>query len=166
MNAESFKDLVMPMRDLMYQVAFRIVGNEADAMDAIQDTLMRLWDNRLSLARADDRKAYCLGALKNQCISTLRRRHERISIDFAQNLTDCNSASRSIEARDSIRLLQQIIHQLPDGQRRVIELSFFAHCSNDDIIRITGYSPQNVRTLLSRGRRKIKELFTLHSPTK
>ena len=46
-----------------------------------------------------------------------------------------------------------------EGQLEVVRLSAFANLSNDEIASVTGYSAVNVRTLLSRGRKKIKELY-------
>ncbi len=164
MTAEQFKDIVMPMKEVMFRIAFKILGSESDALDAIQDTLVSLWSNRSRLTMASNPQAYCLGALKNRCLSTLRTRNETVALDSNPIAADEDAVSRAIDARDSLSLMRKLIESLPEGQRRVVSLSAFSEYTNEEIAALTGFSEQNVRTLLSRGRRRIKELFILHSP--
>lgn len=163
MNAESFKDLMVSLRDMMFRVALAIMGNEDDALDAIQDTIVRLWDNRKLLSDADNRAAYCIGALRKQCLSALRSRRPTVALNCEMPLSDNLETVRSLESRDTLLSLRRIINELPHDQKRVVELTVFSQCSTVEIVEITGLSNQNVRTLLSRGRRKIKELFTLQN---
>lgn len=72
--------------------------------------------------------------------------------------SETNDADR-LESADELRLLRTLLPQLPDNQRKAVELSAFSGCSNDEIAELTGESPANVRQLLSRGRRKLKELY-------
>ena len=44
-----------------------------------------------------------------------------------------------------------------------MELSSFGECSNEEIAEITGYSNENVRTLLSRARKTVKKLFLINN---
>lgn len=163
MDSESFKDLMVSLRDVMYRVALSIMGNEDDALDVIQDTIVRLWDSQMLLFSADNRPAYCIGALRKQCISALRSRRANQPLDCDLPLSDNCETIRSVESRDTLLTLRRIIDSLPRDQKRVIELTVFSQCSTAEIVEITGFSNQNVRTLLSRGRRKIKELFTLQN---
>jgi len=53
-----------------------------------------------------------------------------------------------------------MIDMLPENQRRVVMLSGIAGLSNSEIKKATGLSDDNVRVLLSRGRKKLRELFS------
>ncbi|MDE6028214.1 MAG: sigma-70 family RNA polymerase sigma factor, partial [Muribaculaceae bacterium] len=64
-----------------------------------------------------------------------------------------------IEAKDTRRRMEQLIDALPDGQRRVIRLSSFGEFDVMEISDATGFTPGNVRQLLSRGRKRLRELF-------
>lgn len=154
---------MVSLRDVMYRVALSIMGNEDDALDAVQDTIVRLWDNRRRLSGADNPPAYCVGALRKQCVSALRNRRTVIQLDCELPISDNFEAVRSVESRDKLMILRQIIASLPREQKRVVELTIFSQCSTAEIVEITGLSNQNVRTLLSRARRKIKESFTLQN---
>lgn len=84
-----------------------------------------------------------------------------------QELTDvaeeASERTDLIEHRSSLELVKRIIETLPSGQRTVMELSSFGECSNEEIAEITGYSNENVRTLLSRARKTVKKLFLINN---
>ncbi|MCM1292104.1 MAG: sigma-70 family RNA polymerase sigma factor [Bacteroides sp.] len=163
MNADEFKTTVKSLSDAMYRTAFHIMRDRDDALDAVQDTLMTLWVNRHRLEAADNRRSYCIIAVRNQCISTLRSRHTVTPIDDTPDISDESSMPDRIAARDSIDLLRQIITCLPKGQQKVMELASFSQLSNDEIAEATGLSPTNIRTILSRARKKVKHLFIINS---
>lgn len=160
MDSEQFRNIVMPLQNVMYRVALHIMGNADDACDAIQDTLEKLWIKRSTLSCVENAKAYCIGVLKNQCLTILRQTKATDTIDNLPDSTDSIDLSSQVEARDNISRIRLIIASLPETQRRVAELSIFSQCSNTEICSITGMTDQNVRANLSRARHRIKELFT------
>lgn len=80
-----------------------------------------------------------------------------------EDSTDSMEADSAIRHGDSVNLLNRIIDTLPPNQQMVIKMSTFAQCSNDEIAAATGLSDANVRTLLSRARHRIKELFSKYN---
>lgn len=161
MTAQEFKGIVISQQAIMYRVALRITGNHDDACDALQDALVRLWSHRDMLDCAEDRIAYCMGTLKKQCISHLRSRKEFCGTDVLVNEeSDMSPVDIATEQRDMLSAVRTAIRNLPDSQRRVMELSVFSQCDNSEIHEITGMSEVNIRTALSRGRKRIREIFT------
>ena len=61
--------------------------------------------------------------------------------------------------RESLQLVTLLMNKLPEQQRQVLQLRAFNECSFEEIESITGLTSVNVRTLLSRGRRRLKELY-------
>lgn len=165
MTTQEFKTIVMPLQAIMYRIALRITGNHDDACDAIQDTLVRLWNHAGSLAVAQDKSAYCVGSLKKQCLSLIRSRKEHVPMEFLACNPSPESLAEDVERRDTLRMVREAIAELPESQRCVMELSVFSQCDNSEICEITGMTDANVRATLSRGRRRIKELFT-QKPTR
>lgn len=66
---------------------------------------------------------------------------------------------KNMESKESLEIAQRALESLPDNQREVIRLSSYMGCSNEDIAIMTGLTSVNVRALLSRGRRKIREIM-------
>ncbi|MDE6488217.1 MAG: sigma-70 region 4 domain-containing protein [Paramuribaculum sp.] len=74
-----------------------------------------------------------------------------------------NVAGDIVGIRSDLDLALKLMASLPEAQQRVVRLSSVGGCSNDEIAELTGFSPANVRTLLSRGRKRIRELFIKYS---
>ncbi|MDE5752093.1 MAG: sigma-70 family RNA polymerase sigma factor, partial [Duncaniella sp.] len=68
--------------------------------------------------------------------------------------------SETLPDPDTAAFLEKMIDTLPAAQQTVVRLSLCGELSNDEIAEATGQSPDNVRQLLSRGRRKLRVLYT------
>ena len=80
---------------------------------------------------------------------------ETLSVELSETV----SVVADIEQKQEAQFIEYIIDQLPKQQREVIKLRHFENCTSDEIENILGISSVNVRVLLSRARKKVKELF-------
>ncbi len=67
--------------------------------------------------------------------------------------------SSCMEERDEVGVVMHLIDCLPETQRQVIMLRDVDDCSYEEIETTTGLSAGNVRVLLSRARKTIREQF-------
>lgn len=155
-----FEYEILPCYKRVFAICMAIVRDRDEASDAVQETFTRLWERRNELDDVSNPEAYAVTVAKRVCISRLKN-HEIVT-DEITSAAATNDADQ-LESCDELRLIKRLIGCLPDGQRKVIELSSFGGCSNDEISQITGDSPANVRQLLSRGRKKLKELYKLYT---
>ncbi|MDE7125678.1 MAG: RNA polymerase sigma factor [Muribaculaceae bacterium] len=164
MDARKFKSLTLPLSRQMWQVAFSVVRNEDDASDIVQELFVKLWEHRDRLSDVSDIRAYCLTAVRRMSIDSIRRRvmsQDRIDEIDVQSMESggADDVHQIVEQREKLACVETLIASLPADQQTVIRLSAYHGCSNDEIKQLTGFSSDNVRTLLSRGRRKLRELF-------
>lgn len=162
MTRKEFDHIMLPQQHAMYGVALNLTGNRHEAADLVQNTFMRLWDKRRSMTVPTNPRAYCLAAMRNVFIDTLRAANAIDSVESLPDTPDRNELRRS-DARSDLELVIRIINSLPPNQRLVIRLSSLSGYSNEEIARITGLTDVNVRTLLSRGRKTIRNLFIKNS---
>ena len=161
MSEKEFREKVMPLQRRMFSLALRAGLPPDDAADAVQETQLRLWRAREGLPREDIRlSAYCMTAVRNECISILRRKKETADLAKIPEF-GFDAEERALEEADTRRVLESLIETLPEGQRKVIRLSGFAGFDVLEISEATGFSPGNVRQLLSRGRKRIRELMEI-----
>lgn len=99
-----------------------------------------------------------MAALRNECISAFRRRKPSVALEEAEQLKTPEEES-SAEYRDTRRRIETLIDSLPGSQGKVIRMSSFGGLDNAEIARATGNTENNVRQLLSRGRRRLRELL-------
>ena len=85
------------------------------------------------------------------------RREEEIESVFT--LATDSSPEKELETKDKEQQIRQLINRLPENQRQVLRLRGIDDCSMDEIEQITGLNAVNVRVLLSRARKVIREQF-------
>ena len=145
----------------MYRMAYYVTNDRADALDAVQETVASLWEHRERLSDVQDIKAYVLTAAKSHAIDILRRRMHAVDpIDAHGAYPDPNADTmKRLEHSDTLTKVRELIKSLTPGEQQVLKLRSQAECSISEIASVTGLKEDNVRQLLSRARRKLKDLY-------
>lgn len=165
MTDGEFKRLILPNYSSMYVAAFIILRNKTDACDAVQETMARLWERRAKLEITVSPQALCNTATRNCSIDMLRRHHGELSTD-SEPLSVHNDVPSAIRADSEancnslIEAIGKTLDTFNGAHRRVLSLSFISRLNNEEIAQATGLSPDNIRQILSRGRRKLKEIMS------
>lgn len=158
-EVEVFRTIYYPFYSRMYRVAFRLLRNAQDAEDIVQDVFLHLWEKRNLLDAIENVEAYCVRMVRNHSIDFLRSRpiiEELSSLDDSKlEVTVCNVVS--LEKKDEVEWVKILIELLPENQQRIIIMRDVEECSLKEIEDATGLSAVNVRVLLSRARKKIRE---------
>lgn len=160
MTTEEFKASVLPHYKGMFRVAAALMGSGDVAADAVQDAMLRLWDNREKLHNVADLKTYCMNVVRNVCLNTIQRSKDAVVKDAMPEVVSDEDVHKGLEWRDSAELVRRAIDRLPTDQRYVLRLSAYGGFSNAEIAELLGLSPGNVRILLWRARTRIKELLS------
>ncbi len=153
----------MPLHKSLFAYALAILHEESDAADCLQDALTKLWENRSRLKEVDNPAAYATVTVKHLAISMAARKQALTDPygDSPPVVADSGpTPAQAFENREDLACVRDLLGQLPDNQRRVVTLSAVAGLSNSEIREATGLSDDNVRVLLSRGRKKLKQLFS------
>lgn len=161
MPASLFKQLLLPLYPRLQRVALRLLGNAEDAEDMVQEVYMKLWSKRDALPDVQDVEAYCVTLTKNMCIDRLRiAEADKADVDEVPiMLAGTDDVEAQVERHDAVEQVKQIIETLPEHQQQVITLRDMEDCSFEEIAEQTGLTAVNVRMLLSRARRTIRERF-------
>lgn len=163
MEAQLFKEKYMSFHQKLYRIAYRLLEDGNDAEDMVQEAYIKLWNKRAELNHLENTESYTVVILRNLCLDFLRskNRHREQSMDDVDyGIADsAPSALAEIESNDEVKQMQQIIDSLPDQQRKVMKMKHLDDYSLEEIEEMTGLSSVNVRVLLSRARKKVRELF-------
>ncbi len=163
MTDGEFKQQILPNYGKMYTAAYLILRNRADACDAVQEVVARLWEQRSKLDVEVSHTSLCSIAVRNCCIDILRRRKGRMSIDdetmMGYDVPSTLSSDSQACYTTLLRAIKQVVATMNNAQRKVILLSLISKLSNEEIEKATGQSSANVRQILSRGHRKLKEIL-------
>lgn len=162
MDANDFKRRFLPYHQKLYRTAFRLMGNAQDAEDMVQEVYLKLWKKREELPPdIGNTEAYCVTLTKNLCLDALRASRPEEDNRPPEELGIAHESDplREMTAKDEANQVKRIIESLPRQQRQVIVMRDVNECSMEEIEEATGLSPGNIRVLLSRTRKKIREQF-------
>lgn len=144
----------------MWRVAYGLLGDEAEASDALQESMLRLWNVRMKLDGVTNQRAYCMATVRNVALGMLDSGNRRmVPIDVAEDQASGSDVAHELEVREAVARVELEIGRMPESQREVMRMSSFGGLSNQEIAEATGMTYDNVRAVLSRGRRKLRELL-------
>ena len=145
----------------VFLFAFSILKDAAMAEDLTQETFTRLWRNAGQWAPTGRPKSWLLRIAHNLCIDALRRRKPEVELERADTLLPPVEASQEQALyRSEVALnIKAAMFQLPERQRAALMLVYYADCSNAEAAEIMTINIDALESLLSRGRKRMKDLL-------
>ena len=148
----------MPLQQMLYREAYRMLGDRFEAEDAVQNLYMRLWEQKERLDDLVSPKEYCLRALKNICIDRWRRMRARDEeVDFVEEISEANAPPEA-EGEEAEEFVEHFLATLPERQQRVMTMQMQGN-SIEKIAEVTELTEGNVKVMLSRIRKRFRELY-------
>lgn len=158
MNHDEFKKRFLPFHPLIYRISYNILENSDDADDVSQEVYTKLWEQRETLKDILNDKAFVVSMTKNISVDLLRsNRRKATMIIENRDIPSQQNEDEKIDARDELSNVVKCLNSLPHKQKEAIRLRHFAEMSITEIAEMTDESEANIRQLLSRARRTIKE---------
>ena len=162
----AFNRLVVQYQELVFNVAYRIMGDPAEAEDVAQETFITAYKSLRSF-RGGSFKSWLIRVATNRCYDELRRRKRRpqTSLDA---ITDENESFAFLRSpgegpeahRQRVELalmIERCLKGLPDDQRIVTVLGDVEGYDYQQIAEITSVSLGTVKSRISRARGKLRD---------
>jgi RNA polymerase sigma-70 factor (ECF subfamily) len=156
-------------RDIAYRVAWRVLGNGEDALDAVQEGFIRAYRNLATFAAASSFRTWLVRIVYRQAIDIGRKASSRrtLSIDqgeqtIAASLPDSRGdvdPSEPLARADLGRQLAAAIAQLPADQRQAFVLHAEGEMTYAQIAEAQGVPIGTVMSRIYYARRKLRELL-------
>lgn len=158
-----FQLLCQRHSDEIYRYARGLLGNRADAEDATQETLLRLW-NHLPTINLFSTRAWLFRITRNYCVDQIRRRSNRavaIEEDALEERPDDFAVDPGVAADSSFRLEQgrRVLLKLPESLRSVFVLYEVNGLRYREIADVLGIPINTVKVNLLRAREKLSKLI-------
>ena len=154
MTDARFHTVWIPLQDRFYRVAYFLLEDRADALDAVQDLYVKLWKMRDSLDLVRNPGAYGALLMRNLCIDRIRRLTP--AEELPDDLPGREPPDEQLAAKETLGAVMQAIERLPDSQRNLMKLHLLQGLSYEEIAAETGLSPLNIRVQVSLARKKLK----------
>lgn len=170
-DVNAFNTLVLHYQDVVYNVAYRIMGEPAGAADATQEAFISAY-NALGRFRGGNFKGWLLRIVTNACYDEFRRRKRRPQSSLDDAVEDNESSSLLIsesaigpekhrEQVELVQALERCLDDLPEEQRTVTVLCDIEGYDYSEIADITATSLGTVKSRLSRARAKLRDCLQL-----
>jgi RNA polymerase sigma-70 factor, ECF subfamily len=163
----AFEELVRATSAETYTLAFRLVGNEEDARDVVQETYLRAYKG-IGKFRGDAQFSTWLYRITANCAATQlgrrkRHRHDDLADDAPlPDLSPDRDPSARAEAESLRERLTEALEDLPPRLRSVIVLRDVYDLPHEAIATELGISESAAKVRLHRARRQLRErLFPL-----
>ena len=144
----------------MYNVGFRITGNEADAEDALQEAFISAFRSLESYRGDASFGAWLKRIVVNKAINLVKqRKHEPIPDDEHWDVAE-ESEVAEYKGELTIDRVKYAIEQLPDGYRSVLSLYLIEGYDHQEIGEIMGITESTSKSQLNRAKSKLKEILT------
>ena len=137
----------------MFRLACSILGRSDEAQDMMQDVAERVLRKQGSLQEVENIDAFLTRSVRNACIDRLRRRK-----DTTPKIPEVPD-EKSPEGWSDRQLVHKALARLPEKQRLAVHLKDIEGYSGKEIARILETDEANARTILSRGRRALREII-------
>ncbi|QMU56890.1 MAG: RNA polymerase sigma factor [Boseongicola sp.] len=156
-DASAARLLVSRLAPRLFNQAWRLLGDRAEAEDAVQETLLKLWKIAPDW-RQDEAKVstWCYRVLANHCTDRLRARRPSVDLDaIAEPEADLKSAVARMTETARNDALNTALLTLPDRQRQAVVLRHIEELTNPEIAEIMDISVEAVESLTARGKRTL-----------
>lgn len=138
----------------LYGICMRVLGNEAEAQDALQDVYVAVWRNaaRFDSSRASPITWLCVVA-RNKCIDRLRQRTIATDgVEAADNVPDDGASAFEVLERDQERgRLTGCLEQLEERARAMIRAAFFDGQSYSELAERESLPLSTMKSVIRRG---------------
>ena len=161
----ALEELFRRYRQPAYRVAFRLLGNEPDALDALQEGFIKALTHLSGFQGRSSFKTWLLRVVSNAALDLGRQRGRReiLSLDAARpgEATDArlltpDDAARGMEQADLRTLLDEALAYLSEAQRQTFVLHADAGLSYREVADATGVSIGTVMSRLFYARQKLR----------
>lgn len=155
MNNKQFESDIIPLATKIYPFVARIVGAN-DAEDCIQEIFCKIWENRKKLKQVTNIGGYTYKIAYNYCINHIKKRP--IQIPLEQVIESANT-NISDDKKEKYTFILKEINNLKEPIKSIIIFRDLDGLEYSEIEELTNLSQPNIRMILSRGRKIIRQKY-------
>ncbi len=158
----SFRNDVLPLKNILYRLALRITLNREEAEDIVQDTLIKVWNKREDWDSISSIEAFSLTICRNLSLDRLKHLGSSSFLPIEENLAVADVVADPYDAmhsKDRMEIVKRIVDRLPEKQKSCMHLRDFEGKSYREIAKILGISQEQVKVNIFRARQTVKQKY-------
>jgi RNA polymerase sigma-70 factor (ECF subfamily) len=156
-DLDAFGDLVRTHELLVYRVALRMLGSEADAEDAAQEALVKAWRSIGRFRQGSTLSTWLYRIVTNHCLNVIAARRPTVEWDDRRAADASSDPAVAAQQREEMSQLKAAIIALPAEQRAALVLREFEGLSYDEVAEVLQISLAAVKGRIHRARLTIAD---------
>ncbi len=148
---------------LLFSIAFRILNDQKEAEDVLQEVFLQIWDKAGSYKpELGKPSSWAVTLTRNKAIDYIRagQRRSRLlelaSTEMLVRQPGAAAANESVRSRDGTELITSAVSELPEDQRRAIEMAFFTGLTQHEISETLQEPLGTIKARIRRGMMKLR----------
>ena len=161
MNEEYLITTFTELRKGFLRLASRLLPNEEDASDALQDAFCRLWLKRNQIHSPKEAEALAVTTIRNLCIDQIRKdKVDMVELNAERDARPSETIEERIAKEELFEEVEEIINRkLSLVQQQILREKEYEGKSIEEIAHALGMQQAAVRMQLSRARKIIRECY-------
>ena len=143
---------------MVYAIALRIANDRTIAEDVTQDVFVKFWQEP-SAFRGGYFAGWLARVTRNRTIDLLRARRLRLECEIPTTLPFESGVEDGLFAQLDAGEVRKALSELPEEQRMLVELAFFAKLTHERLAVDTGLPLGTIKWRIRSGLRKMRELL-------
>ncbi|HWA71591.1 MAG TPA: sigma-70 family RNA polymerase sigma factor [Polyangiaceae bacterium] len=163
-DVAAYRELVRRHAAKLTHYARRLLGDESEAEDVVQETCLRLWQRAADYSPEARVTTWLHRITHNLAVDRLRARgrFQPVSDDEVEAEPISAPQPRELETKHRVATLETAWAELPERQAAALALVHFDGLSGSEAAQVLGVSEEAVESLLARGRRALKAHLRAH----
>lgn len=187
-DSKALEQLISRYEDKIYNLTYRILGDENEAYDVLQETAMSVFQHINDFKQKSNFSTWLYRIALNNALMRKRKqkKHNVVSEESTDNIAQMSSTSTknvrdwssdplvSLENKELKKVLEDSLQKVPDKYRSVIVLKDLENRQLEEIAKILKISVPAVKSRLHRARlilrflldKYVKQVYGLNLPKK
>ena len=153
----AFRELVNHWEPRLYYYLRRLVENENDVWDILQETWLAVFQNIRKLQDPLKFSAWLYQISHNKAVNLLRKENRYTQMTVEQTADYCQNNTTVLAVNEQTELVHELLGKLKLAHREVLTLHFLEGFSIQEMARIIGISEGTAKSRLYYAKHKLHE---------
>jgi RNA polymerase sigma-70 factor (ECF subfamily) len=153
-EVDAFEPLVLRYERVLYNVAWRVLGDREEARDVVQGAFVKAWQKLATFDRQRRFFSWIYRIVVNESLNVRSRRPPIQSLEGSE-LAGAGGPEEALRSRERTDCVQKALLRLPGDDREVIILRHFAELSYAEIGETLGLAEKTVKSRLHEARQRL-----------
>ena len=158
----AFISLYNKYKGPIYSFCANMLFDKDAASDVMQDTFLRVYENKLRLQKTSAFRSWVFTIARNQCLNTIKRNKRMVRMNGETDeqlpaMQTQHTPADKLEKSEEIALVNRLLADLKPEYREVLVLREYLNLAYEDIAAVTRCTVSSVKSRLFKARRKLAE---------